>query len=319
MKYRKLGKTGLMTSVVGIGTWQFGGEWGKDFAQPEVDQIFDRARDLGLNLIDTAECYGDHTSERLIGSAIQRDREKWIVATKFGHKFISYMNRIDTRTPETVREELEASLKSLRTDYIDIYQYHSWGDDQFFKDDVQAELEKHMTAGKIRHLGNSVGKNDNVKQVAASEQKNIEVIQIIHNRLDRTPENTTFPICIQQNLGVLARVPLASGLLTGKYKPGHKFPQGDVRSTRDQAKIDELLREVERVQKEEVPPEANLATWALAWCLQHPAVSAVIPGVKDVHQLESNAAAADLDIVSTDHPQAWKTEQATGARSPADP
>src|SRR3954463_6199043 len=98
MKYRTLGRTKLRVSVIGIGTWQLGGEWGKDFSQPEVDAIFDRARDLGVNLIDTAECYGDHTSERLIGAAIARDRDKWIVATKFGHKFLGYMKRIDTRT-----------------------------------------------------------------------------------------------------------------------------------------------------------------------------------------------------------------------------
>ncbi len=304
MKYRTLGKTGLHVSVVGLGTWQFGGEWGKDFEQSEVDAMFHRARELGVNLIDTAECYGDHTSERLIGAAIERDREKWIVATKFGHKFLSYMNRIDTRTADTMRQELEASLAALRTDYIDVYQYHSWGDDTFFNDDVQAELEKQKSAGKIRHIGNSVGKNSNTKQIEASTRKGIEVIQIIYNRLDRAPEETTFPICIEQKLGVLARVPLASGFLSGKYKPGHRFPDGDVRSGRDQAAIDEKLREVEKIAREEVPAGVDMATWALAWTLQHPAVTAVIPGVKSVAQVQSNARAAELAIVRNDHPQA---------------
>jgi aryl-alcohol dehydrogenase-like predicted oxidoreductase len=253
MKYRRLGKTGLRVSVVGLGTWQLGGEWGKDFSQSEADAIFERARQLGINLIDTAECYGDHTSERLIGAAIARDRDKWIVATKFGHRFHGYMNRTDTRTPETAREELESSLKALRTDYLDIEQYHSWGDDTFFNDDVLAVLARAKDAGKVRHIGNSVSKNDNVKQISASEKMNIETIQIIYNRLDRKPEESTFPICIEQDLGVLARVPLASGLLSGKYQPGHQFPQGDTRSTRDQAAIDEKLREVQRISKEEVP------------------------------------------------------------------
>jgi myo-inositol catabolism protein IolS len=319
MKYRRLGKTGLMVSVVGLGTWQLGGEWGKDFQQNEVDPMFDRARDLGINFIDTAECYGDHTSERLIGAAIQRDRAKWIVATKFGHKYHGYMNRTEPRSPADIRQQLEDSLKALRTDYVDIYQYHSWGDDQFFNDDVQAELEKQMSAGKVRHLGNSVGKNDNVKQIVASQDKNIEVIQIIYNRLDRTPEKTTFPICIEQDLGVMARVPLASGFLSGKYKPGHKFPEGDVRSGRDQAMMDEKLREVEKIAKTELPKGVDMATWALAWVLQHPAVTAVIPGVKSVDQVESNAKASDLDIVRDDHPQAWKMGQAAGARVPSDP
>src|SRR3954447_13318541 len=120
MKYRRLGRTGIKVSVVGVGTWQFGGEWGKDFTQDEVDRMFDRARDLGVNLIDTAECYGDHLSESLIGNAIARDREKWVVATKFGHRFHGYMNRTDARSAKDAIEQLEGSLRALRTDYIDV-------------------------------------------------------------------------------------------------------------------------------------------------------------------------------------------------------
>src|SRR5215475_14265785 len=142
MKYRRLGKTNLTVSVIGIGTWQFGGEWAKEFQQAEVDAMFDAAREAGLNLIDTAECYGDHTSEAFVGKAIARDREKWIVATKFGHKFHKPFERTEPRKPADVREQLESSLKALRTDYIDLYQYHSWGDDQYFADDVQDELER---------------------------------------------------------------------------------------------------------------------------------------------------------------------------------
>src|SRR5262245_57744054 len=125
MKYRILGKTNLRVSVVGIGTWQFGGEWGKDFAQDEVNRMFDKARELGINFVDTAECYGDHLSESLIGDAIECDREEWIVATKFGHKFHSYQNRTDRCAPEDVAPTVEESLRALNTDYIDILQYHS--------------------------------------------------------------------------------------------------------------------------------------------------------------------------------------------------
>src|SRR3954454_9623536 len=131
MKYRTLGSTRLKVSVIGIGTWQFGGEWGKTFQQPEVDAMFARARDLGLNLIDTAECYGDHLSEQLIGHAIERDRDRWVIATKFGHKYTGYQQRAEPRSPKDVRQQLEDSLKALRTNHIDLYQYHSWGDDQF--------------------------------------------------------------------------------------------------------------------------------------------------------------------------------------------
>jgi aryl-alcohol dehydrogenase-like predicted oxidoreductase len=295
MKYRRLGKTNLNVSVIGIGTWQFGGEWGKEFTQAEVDAMFDAAREAGLNLIDTAECYGDHTSEAFIGKAIARDRDKWIVATKFGHKFHGYMNRTEPRSPADVREQLESSLKALRTDVIDLHQYHSWGDEQFFAEDVQAELEKMLAAGKVRHIGNSVGKNSNVKQVEGSAKKKIEAIQIVYNRLDRAPETSgVYDACIKQDLGVLARVPLASGFLSGKYKPGHPFPPGDVRADRDRAAVDAKLKDVEKIAKEEVPPGVPMARWALAWCLRHPAVHCVIPGCKDVKQVRDNAAASDL-------------------------
>src|SRR3954468_295537 len=126
MQYRRLGNTDLIVSVIGIGTWQLGGEWGKQFSQDEVDPMFNRARELGINLIDSAECYGDHVSERLIGAAIERDRDKWIIATKFGHKYNGYMQRTEPRSPNDVMVQLEDSLKSLRTDFIDVYQYHSW-------------------------------------------------------------------------------------------------------------------------------------------------------------------------------------------------
>lgn len=305
MKYRILGSTGLRVSVVGVGTWQFGGEWNKDFSQGEVDAIFDAARDEGINLIDTAECYGDHLSEKFIGAAIERDRARWVVATKFGHRFHDFFNRTEPRDPKDVRSQTEESLKALRTDYVDLQQYHSWGDEQFFREDVLAELLKLKDEGKVRHIGNSVGFNGNVKQVEASKRMNIEAIQIIYNRLDQTPENTTFPICIEQNLGVLARVPLASGFLSGKYKPGATFGQRDPRSRWKDNKADERLKQVEQIAKTEVPPGVDMAGWALAWCLRHPAVTCVIPGCKSAAQVKSNASAVKLaSLVRDDHPQA---------------
>src|SRR3982750_2863236 len=115
MRYRILGRTGLRLSVIGIGTWQFGGEWGRDYSQADVDAILDRAAELGINFIDTAECYGDHMSERLIGDYLARhDRSRWIVATKFGHQFRSFMNRADDFSVDGVRRQLEASLSALR-------------------------------------------------------------------------------------------------------------------------------------------------------------------------------------------------------------
>ena len=120
MKYRRLGKTGLTVSVVGVGTWQLGGEWGKTFEQTEVDAMLDKAAELGINLIDTAECYGDHLSEKLVGQAIKGRRNQWIVATKFGHRFKERFERDNVYEPTLVREQLEASLRALQTDYVDL-------------------------------------------------------------------------------------------------------------------------------------------------------------------------------------------------------
>ena len=307
MRYRRLGRTNLRVSVVGVGTWQLGGEWGKRFEPHDAADIFDAARDSGINLIDTAECYGDHTSERLIGQAIEPDRSQWVVCTKFGHRFIAPFERTEPRRPTDVLEQLHASLSALRTDYVDLLQYHSWGDEQFFDDDVLAVLHKARDDGKVRHLGNSVSKNTNVRQVGASRERGIEAIQIIYNRLDTAPEGVTFPLCIQQDLGVLARVPLASGLLSGRYRPGHVFPPGDVRARwKGMVQGDDKHRALEQA-RSEVPHGVDMATWALAWCLRNPAVSAVIPGCKSAEQVRKNAESAELsDWVRDDHRQAWK-------------
>jgi myo-inositol catabolism protein IolS len=305
MKYRRLGRTELRVSVVGIGTWQFGGEWGKRFSQQEVDRMMGRGRELGINLIDTAECYGDHLSESLVGQAVQGNREEWIIATKFGHRFHGNFERTDHWSPEEVREQLEASLRALRTDYIDVYQFHSGDDEAFDREGLWQMLNDQVQAGKIRHLGISIGSNDNLFQTERATAVGASVIQVVYNRLDRTPEQQVFPSCMAQDLGVLTRVPLASGFLSGKYQPGTEFTNtDDVRSRQDRREIEEKLQQVQRIQREEVPDGVEMAPWALAWCLQHPAVTCVIPGCKSVEQVESNARAASLDLVRDDHPQA---------------
>jgi aryl-alcohol dehydrogenase-like predicted oxidoreductase len=307
MKYRRLGKTNLRVSVVGMGTWQFGGEWGKQFTQDEVDRMFARARALGINFIDTAECYGDHTSEAFIGNATQRDRDNWVIATKFGHKFHGPMNRTDERSPKDAVKQLEDSLRALRTDHVDLLQYHSIADHEFDKVELQQTLIRPKEQGKVRHLGNSIRGNADDHQTRRSEQAQVEVLQVIYNRLDRRPEQRDFPYAMEQDLGVLARVPLASGLLSGKYKPGVHF-NDPVRENMKPEEIDRKLREVEQIQRTEVPPGVPMAQWALARCLKHPAVTCVIPGCKSVEQIESNAKAAELnDLVRDDHPQAWRS------------
>lgn len=307
MKYRRLGRTGLRVSVVGVGTWQFGGEWGKQFSQPEVDRILGRAKGLGINLIDSAECYGDHTSEALVGQAIRREREDWIVATKFGHRFLGHLEREDQWSPEEVRKQLEDSLRALQTDIIDLYQFHSGRDDSFANDALWTMLDKQVGAGKIRYLGISVSSGiDPRHQVARATAVGASTIQVVYNRLDREPEERVFPSCLEQDLGVLARIPLASGFLSGKYQPGTRFTaENDLRARWDPERIQRRLEQVWEIQQSEALSDVPMAPWALAWCLQHPAVTCVIPGCKSVEQVESNASAADLDLVSEAHPQAW--------------
>nr|WP_145165047.1 aldo/keto reductase [Paenibacillus terrae] len=305
MKYRRLGKTELKVSVVGVGTWQFGGDWGKDFNQQEADAILHKAKDLGINLIDTAECYGPHhLSESLIGNFLKRDRrEDWVVASKFGHHWHDHWE--NAWSADEVLVQLDESLKALQTDYIDLYQFHSGSDEVFHNDDLWTLLDKQVQAGKIRNLGISIGSNDNLEQTSRATELNAKAIQVVYNRLDRKPEERVFPSCTEQDLGVLARVPLASGYLSGKYKPGAVF-QDNVRKRHERDNIDARLREVEEIQRTEVPEGVGMAQWALAWCLQNPAVDCVIPGCKSPEQVEANAAAADLDMVQDTHPRAWK-------------
>src|SRR5689334_5220736 len=137
MQYRILGSTGLRVSVIGIGTWQLGGEWGRSYSQAEADAIFDKGAELGINVLDTAECYGDHLSESFIGDYLsRRDRSKWVIATKFGHHFNKFMDRADDFSTAGVQRQLEASLKTLRIDAIDLYQFHSGEDSEFQNDEL---------------------------------------------------------------------------------------------------------------------------------------------------------------------------------------
>ena len=296
MHYRTLGKTGLRPSVIGLGTWQFGGEWGMNFSQPDADAILDAAESCGINLIDTAECYGpDHISERLIGDYLsRRDRSRWLVATKFGHHFNSFMNRTDDFSVDGVRAQLEASLKALRVETIDLYQFHSGSDALFQNEKLWAMLAEQKRAGKIRHLGASILQKGSELQAREAAKFGVEALQVFYNRLDRRPEQIFFPHARRDHLGIIGRVPLASGLLTGKYKPGATFAANDVRSQIDAERMKRDLAEVERLQKEEVPSGVQMANWAMAWCLQDPIVSSVICGCKNPEQVRSNASAAEL-------------------------
>ncbi|MCF7686836.1 MAG: aldo/keto reductase, partial [Cephaloticoccus sp.] len=177
-------------------------------------------------------------------------------------------------------------------------------DAEFDTDGLWDVLQREQAKGKVRHLGISISPPTNLYQTEKALAVGASTIQVVYNRLQREPEAEVLPACRRDNLGVLARVPLASGFLSGKYQPGATFAERDVREAWMKEGRDAKLAEVQRIAAAEVPAGVPMAQWALAWCLKNPAVSAVIPGCKSPEQVRANAAAAALDIGQTDHPQA---------------
>ncbi len=298
MKYRALGKTGLSVSVIGLGTHQFSGEWAKEFPQDEVGKMLGRAHELGINFIDTAECYGDHAVEAMIGHSIKHQRADWIVATKFGHDYLNSPKKTDAWSADQVRQQLENSLRALQTNYIDLYQFHSGGNDAFLNDDLWTMLQQQVQAGKIRWLGLSLAadlmlRND-LQQLLAATNAGISAVQVVYNRLQRKAEEDVLPLCRAQGFGVLARVPFAKGFLGGNYRPGVVFSENDTRSTYSMEFNNRQLELVEKIRHDELPAGQNMSQWALAWCLKNSAVSSAIVGSKNMAQLELNADASKL-------------------------
>jgi aryl-alcohol dehydrogenase-like predicted oxidoreductase len=179
----------------------------------------------------------------------------------------------------------------LRVDYVDLYQFHSGADSLFENEALWRTAAELKQGGKVQHLGISILGKGSELQAREARRVGAEALQVVYNRLDRRPESMYFPQASRDQLGVLARVALASGLLSGKYRSGTAFPANDVRATFDSEKMRRDLQEVERIQREEVPPGVPMAQWALAWCLRNPVVTAVIPGCKSPQQVEANAAA----------------------------
>jgi aryl-alcohol dehydrogenase-like predicted oxidoreductase len=237
----------------------------------------------------------------LIGSALPGAREDWVIATKVGHRYVGEHARTQEWSAREVLAQLDRSLRALRTDYVDLYQFHSGDDAAFDNDELWDALAARVAAGAIRHLGISLGSSTNTHQVQRAIEVGASVIQVVYSRLDTEPEADTLPRAQEADLGVLAREALAGGLLSGKYPPGSRFTDPtDTRSGRPVAQIEARLRAADQIKRSEVSHGVAMATWALAWCLANPTVTAVLPGCKTVAQLDANAAAADLDL--SQHP-----------------
>lgn len=299
MMYKTLGTTDLNISIIGLGTWQFSGEWGKQFTKGEVDQILKVAESIGINLIDTAECYGNHLSEKLIGSFLRRNknRNKWILATKFGHKYKGFLDVEDRWSPKDVKQQLENSLDALDTDYIDIYQFHSGNNSVFDNDELWMTLERERQAGKIRYLGVSISEelvlNGDLFQIYKAKEYGIDIIQVRYNWLYREAEETLIPECARLKLGILVRQPLAYGYLSGKYDIYSQFSKNDVRYW---LRKERLSREMNLIQKlkGDLGNNTNMAACSVMWCLKNENIDSVIVGCKSTEQIKEIISALEI-------------------------
>ena len=310
MRFRALGQSGIEASVVAIGTWAIGGwKWGGTDEQDSIDAI--RAGlDAGLNFVDTAPAYGLGLSEEIVGRAIADRRDEVVLATKCGmvwdtDKGEYFIDEYDKSLhlylgPESIREEVEASLRRLDTDYIDLYQTH-WQDATTPIEDSMAELLKLKDEGKIRAIGVSNATVEHMEEYR--EVGPIDSDQEKYNMLDRDIEEGNLPYCRENNIAVLAYSPLAQGLLTGKMGPEREFAEGDLR--RDDERFSVENRRRAAAMHEELKPIAKkynftLAQLTIAWTVEQPGLTHALVGARNPRQARENARAAEVELSEND-------------------
>jgi aryl-alcohol dehydrogenase-like predicted oxidoreductase len=300
MQYRELGRTGFRVSTVSFGAWAIGGTWGQVDDQESLAALH-RAVDLGVNFFDTADVYGDGRSERLLARLRRERREPIHVATKAGRRLSPHL--ADGYDRGNLTAFVERSLRNLGTEALDLLQLHCPPTDVYYRPEVFGVLDDLVTAGKIRHHGVSVERVE--EALKAIDYPGVKTVQIIFNLLRQRPVDLFLAEAQRRKVGVLARLPLSSGLLAGKMsrqstfasddhrsfnRQGQAFDRGETFSGLDFEKGLEVVEELRRL----VPPGVTMAQFALRWILGFEAVSCVIPGAKRVAQVEENAAAADL-------------------------
>lgn len=300
MHYRALGRTGWDISEISFGAWAIGGAWG---TVDDADSLaaLNRAVDCGVNFIDTADVYGMGRSERLIAQ-LKRDRKDGIiVATKAGRRLSTQAAEGYNRANLTMF--IEDSLRNLSMDCLDLVQLHCPSTDVYYRPEVFGILDDLTAAGKIRHYGVSVERVE--EALKAIEYPNVETVQIIFNCFRLRPSDLFFAEAEKKKVGILARVPLASGVLSGKLSRSSKFENDDHRNfnrhgeafdvgeTFSGVDFDVALAAVEEI-RALVPPGMTMAQFALRWILMFPPVSCAIPGAKRPSQAEENCAASDL-------------------------
>jgi aryl-alcohol dehydrogenase-like predicted oxidoreductase len=294
MKYRTLGKTGLKVSVVGLGTMVHAGHFGPMRDEESLSAI-NTALEMGVNFIDTSDAYGAGYSETLLGNALKGRRDKVILATKGGNVMVGPNRGKRIFTPDYIDGVLHESLKRLQTDYIDLYQLHNPDVKVIEEGEVWELLERRKREGKIRHVGVSI--NSMEEGIAAAKGGRAETIQVEYNLLQQEPAQEIFPLAQTANIGIIARVPLRRGVLTGKMTQAdeQRFQGDDVRarSYKGEAFAKELAK-AEKLRFLVQGPVKTLGQAAIAFCLAHPAVSVTIPGARNEQQMRENAAAAEI-------------------------
>jgi aryl-alcohol dehydrogenase-like predicted oxidoreductase len=300
MEYRELGRTGWKVSTISFGAWAIGGAWG-EVDDKESLAALHRALDLGVNFFDTADVYGDGRSERLLAQLRKDRKEPFYIATKAGRRLSPHVAAGYNRQKLTAF--IESSLKNLNTEAIDLLQLHCPPTPVYYMPETFQVLDDLVKSGKLRHYSVSVEKVE--EALKAIEYPNVQSVQIIFNIFRQRPAELFFTEAQKRRVGILARVPLASGLLTGKFKSSSAFASEDHRNFNRQGQAFDRgetfsgvdyetgLRAVEAL-RNFVPAGATLAQLALRWILMFPAVTCAIPGAKRPAQVEENIAAGNL-------------------------
>lgn len=301
MNYRKLGKTNFEISEIALGTWQVGGKWGSPFNDQSADELLNTAIDKGINFIDTADVYENGLSEKAVGRLVRSRSERIYVATKCGRHINPHVN--EGYQPKVLQKYVEDSLQRLGLETLDLIQLHCPPTEVYYRPEIFELFDKLKQEGKIQNLGVSVEKVE--EGLKAIEYSNVTSVQIIFNLFRQRPSELFFKEAQKKDIGIIARVPLASGLLTGKFSANTTFDSQDHRFfNREGAAFDkgetfsginyDLGLTAVNELKKLFPEVQNLAPIALQWILSFPEVSCIIPGASTESHVLSNLSTLDL-------------------------
>ncbi len=298
MHYRKLGTTEAEVSEIGFGAWGIGGQMWKGGKDDESMRALKRSFELGVNFVDTALAYGDGHSEQLVGQAVKGAFQRIFIATKIPPK--NYIWPASPATPisevfpyEHIVRSTEQSLRNLGVEQIYLQQFHVWTDAWTNTEEWRRAMEDLRKSGKVRYFGISISEHEPDSALKAVKTGAINAVQVIYNIFDQSPEKKLFPLCQELKIGVLARVPLDEGGLTGTITEDTEFEAGEFRESyfREDRKR-QVVEHVEELKKDLAGVPGTLPEIALRFCLSHRAVTTVIPGMRRVQTVESSCRAA---------------------------